>query len=394
MDIEEFANSPVGTLVPLKGHDGRLQQDYDYWAFLPHPLPYELVLSNETHNLVAKASREIGRLQTAIETFPNPAILQSTSLVREAQSTSALEGTYAPLEAVFESEFLPNLEMSSEQREISNYLKAARVGLDFIESAPIRNNLLSDLQSIIVENTRGGQSDRGRVRTSPVIIGDEGKPVEKSRFIPPPAGFELEAGYRAWEEWLNHSHTFSALVTIALAHYQFETLHPYYDGNGRLGRLVISMQLKKFRLLTPPVLNLSAYFNARKESYKDELLAVSKRGDFDRWIQYFSEAIIVQCNSEILRIKKLQEFIKTMEDQIRESESRGLILEIPKTLLETPYFTISSLSKKLGNTYPAVKAAVDRMVTSGHLQELKLKGDRKIYVAFKILHILREDSLT
>lgn len=393
MKYQDFINSPVGTLVPLKGFDSRLQRAYDHWAFIPSLLPYELTLSNETHNLIAQASREIGRLQTALDTFPNPMILQRTSLAREAQSTSALEGTYAPLESVFEGEFLLDSEISSEQREVMNYIRAARVGLGSIENTPIRINLLSHLQSIIVEKTRGGQSDQGVVRTTPVIIGDDSKPVEESRFIPTPPGIELEAGFIAWEEWLGHDHSFASLVTIALGHYQFETLHPYHDGNGRLGRLVISMQLKKFNLLTPPILNLSAYFNARKEEYKDELLEVSKTGNFDRWIQFFAQAVITQSQSEISRIKKLQELIGEMESLIKSSDGRGLVLEIPKTLLGSPYFVIADLAKLLNKSYPAVKTAVEKLVALQIVQEIIIKERKKIFVSPKVMRILQEDSL-
>lgn len=393
MEFEDFTQSPVGSLIPFKGFDPRLQRDYDHWAFIPAHLPYDLTLSNESHNLVAKASREIGRLQTALDAFPNPHILQNTSLAREAQSTSALEGTYAPLESVFEGEFLLESEMTSEQREVLNYIRAAKVGFSSIENTPIRINLLSHLQGLIVEKTRGGRSDQGIVRTTPVIIGDHEKPIEESRFIPPPPGIELETGFVAWEEWVNHSHPFAAFITIALGHYQFETLHPYHDGNGRLGRLVISMQLKKFDLLNPPILNLSAYLNAKKETYKDELLAVSKSGDFDRWIQFFAQAVITQSHSEISRIKKLQQLISEMESQIRASEGRGLVLEIPKTLLGRPYFAIADLAKQLGKSYPAVKTAVEKLVALKIVQEITIKGNKKIFVSTKVIDILQENIL-
>ena len=393
MKYEDFMQSPVGHLIPFKGFDQRLQREYDHWAFIPTQLPYDLTLSNESHNLVAQASREIGRLQTALDAFPNPMILQKTSLAREAQSTSALEGTYAPLESVFEGEFLLDSEMTSEQREVLNYIRAAQVGFNSIENTPIRVNLLSHLQSLIVEKTRGGRSDQGIVRTTPVIIGDHEKPIEESRFIPPPPGVELEAGFLAWEEWINYTHNFAALITIALAHYQFETLHPYHDGNGRLGRLVISMQLKKFELLTPPVLNLSAYLNTKKETYKDELLEVSKSGNFDRWIQFFAQAVITQSNSEISRIKKLQLLISEMESQIRLHDGRGLVLEIPKTLLERPYFVIADLAKQLRKSYPAVKTAVEKLVRLKIVQEITIKGNRKLFVSTNVMDILQEDTL-
>lgn len=391
MNVSDFENSPVGTLIPFKGVDSRLQQEYDHWAFIPSPLPYELTLSNVTHKYVAEASREIGRLQTALDAFPNPTILQRTSLAREAQSTSALEGTYAPLESVFEGEYLLDSEMTREQREVLNYMKAAKIALETIERVPIRVSLLSDLQGLIVDKTKGGQKDKGVIRTTPVIIGNDEEPIEKSRFIPPPPGIELETGMVAWEEWLNHEHGFASLVTIALCHYQFETLHPYHDGNGRVGRLVISMQLKKNGLLLPPILNLSAYLNARKEKYKDELLEVSKTGDFDRWIQFFAQAVISQSQSEIQRIQKLEALVLEMEAQIKANGGRGLVLDIPRVLMSSPYFTITDMANALGNSYPAVKTALEKLVSLDIVREIAIKGNRKLFVSVKTLLILRED---
>jgi Fic family protein len=140
-------------------------------------------------------------------------------------------------------------------------------------------------------------------------------------------------------------------------------------------------------------LNLSAYFNARKEEYKDELLEVSKTGNFDRWIQFFAQAVITQSQSEISRIKKLQELIGEMESLIKSSDGRGLVLEIPKTLLGSPYFVIADLAKLLDKSYPAVKTAVEKLVALQIVQEITIKERKKIFVSPKVMRILQEDSL-
>lgn len=388
MDIASFKKSPIGHLVSISGFDPRLKREFNHWAFVPMALPEDLSLKTETHSLVASASREMGRLQSAFEQLPRPEILLQTSLKREAQSTSALEGTYAPLESIFEGEFLPETETPSDVREILNYIKAANLGIERVKGKPIHINLLSELQGLIVEKTLGGQSSQGQVRTTPVIIGDHNEPVEKARFVPPPAGEILNAGYSDWEKWINAEHPFSHLIMIALSHYQFETLHPYNDGNGRLGRLIISLQFATLDLLNPPILNLSAWFNDHKDEYKDQLLNLSQTGDFDAWVDFFAKAVIEQVKSEIQRIKSLLRFRNEMLTQIKNSGARGMITEMPETILATPYMTIQRIADKHQVSFPAASSAITKLVELGLLREITGKSYGKLFICTKVLDIL------
>lgn len=388
MDIGSFKASPIGHLMPISGYDPRLKREFNHWAFIPSALPDDVSLTTQTHSLVASAFREMGRLQSAFEQLPRPEILIQTSLKREAQSTSALEGTYAPLESIFEGEFLPETETPSDVREILNYIKAANYGIERVSEQPIHINLLSELQGLIVEKTIGGQSSKGQVRTTPVIIGDHNEPVEKARFVPPPAGEILNTGYSDWEKWINAEHPFSHLIMIALSHYQFETLHPYNDGNGRLGRLVISLQFATLDLLNPPILNLSAWFNDRKEEYKDQLLYLSQSGNFDAWIAFFAKAVIEQVNSEIQRIKALIGFRNEMLAQIKSSGARGMITEMPESILAAPYFTIQRIADKHHVSFPAASSAITKLVELGFLREITGKSYGKLFICTKVLDIL------
>jgi Fic family protein len=388
VEISDFETSPVGRLVKIAGFDHRLNAEYDHWAFVPEPLPETLVLTNETHALVARAERSIGRLQEALLRFPNPRMLLQTSLKREAQSTSALEGTYAPLTSIFEGEFVGASNMDSNVREIMNYIEAANRGLRLIKEKPIHMKMLSELQGLIVEKTEGGNSSPGEIRRTPVIIGERAGSVESARFVPPPAGPDLERSYSDWEKWINSTHDFSNLILIALGHYQFETIHPYNDGNGRLGRLIVSLQFVTHELLDPPVLNLSSYFNERKDEYKDQLLSLSQSGDFDTWVQFFMKAVIDQSEIEIVRMGKLLDFVAVMQASIKNSGGRGVITEIPYLLLANPYFTVSSLAEKLKVTYPAAGAAITKLIGLGFLREITIKNSRKLVVCEEIIRIL------
>ena len=257
------------------------------------------------HKLADKASMSVGRLDFAVKRLPDPGLLVRPALRREAQSTSALEGTYATLEEVLEADYVDEVNRRAEVREVLNYVRAAEQALSLVQVKPICVNVIAQLQATLVEGTRGDGWDKGRLRESNVYIGERSKGIEASRFVPPPHGDLLVEGVSDWEKWLHADDDYPLLVKIALAHYQFETLHPFSDGNGRLGRLIVTLQLVTEKALTYPLLNLSPWLEERKDEYKDLLLGVSKTGDFDRWIRFFCEAVHYQAEDGVARIEEL-----------------------------------------------------------------------------------------
>ncbi len=382
----------MGTLLRIAGIDVRRNESYEHFAFVPKPLPDELIFQTGTHNKVAKASILIGRLQEAVRKLPNPAILLQPSLRREAQSTSAIEGTYAPLNAIFQGDFLDDSELKESVREILNYVKAANRALELIKTKPICATVLSELQGILVQNTKGARIDQGKVRSSQVIIGDENKPVAESRFVPPPPGDILTKGFSDWEKWINSESEISPIIKAALGHYQFETLHPYNDGNGRLGRLVISLQFIEAGVLDLPILNLSDWFNLDKELYKNQLLKVSLTGDLDSWIKYFCEAIINQSEIEIKRIDSLVEFRDQLTQELLKRKERGAIFQMAESLIGSPMLTIQELANRHSISYPASNTVVKKLVHMGILRELTGAKYQKLYVCTGVLKILESKS--
>jgi len=331
---------------------------------------------------------EIGRLQECLRRLPRPEILLRPSLAREAKSTSALEGTYAPLQEIFEGDYLQLSQMSAAVREIRNYMEAAHRGLELIKTKPIIINILSELQGILVEGTRGGEINQGEVRTGPVIIGDESKPVNEARFIPPPAGDELSNALSDWEKWINAENDLSPIIKMALGHYQFETLHPFADGNGKVGRLVITLQFVELFLLNPPLLNLSEWFNSDKDKYKDGLLALSQNGNFDRWVSFFCEAIIGQVTIEINRIEKLLEFRDNLLIKLKLVKQRGMVLELPELLIAHPVVSINKVAVDLGVTYRPARLVVLKLVSMGVLREITGRKYRKLYICTEVFNLL------
>ena len=288
MDIDRFTESPVGTLVPIRGFDPRFNEEYAHWAFLPRPLPSEVQLRSDTWAKASEAAVALGRLKEASSRLPNPSVFRTPALRREAVSTSALEGTYAPFEAVLKAEAEPDVPRSPQVREILNYVTAANHAFRWIAERPLSFSMLAEVQDLLVRGTSGERPDTGRRRESIVIIGPQDARVGDARFIPPPADDRLEAGIEKWVEWVINPPRLPVVVECALSHYQFETLHPFSDGNGRIGRLVIVLELMLRGVLDEPVLTVSPWLEERRERYQAELLALSMTGDWDPWVNFFA----------------------------------------------------------------------------------------------------------
>lgn len=371
MQVNDFLNSPVGRLVPVSGHDAYLNRDYRHYAFVPAPLPNDIPLSMGTHKLAHKASMSVGRLDFAVKRLPDPGLLVRPALRREAQSTSALEGTYATLEEVLGADYVDEANRRAEVREVLNYVRAADQALQLIQVKPICLNVIAPLQATLVEGTRGDSWDKGRLRESNVYIGERSKGIEASRFVPPPHGDLLVEGISDWEKWLHADDDYPLLVKIALAHYQFETLHPFSDGNGRLGRLIVTLQLVTDGALTYPVLNLSPWLEERKDEYKDLLLGVSKTGNFDPWIRFFCDAVHHQAEDGVRRIEELLAFQADLRQTLVDAKVRhGVVNAVADSLLGYPIITIPQVAELHKVTYPPAKNAISILVELGALREL------------------------
>lgn len=370
MKVADFEHSPAGRLVPVSGHDANLGRDYNHFAFVPAPLPPEIHLSMKAHQLADRASMSVGRLDFAAKRLPDPGLLIRPALRREAQSTSALEGTFATLEEVLEADYVDEALRRAEVREVLNYVRAAELALDLVQTKPICVNVIAQLQATLVEGTRGDSWDKGRLRESNVYIGERSKGIEASRFVPPPYGDLLIEGMSDWEKWIHAEDDYPLLVKIAMAHYQFETLHPFSDGNGRLGRLIVTLQLVTEGALTYPLLNLSPWLEPRKDEYKALLLGISKTGNFDPWIQFFCEAVHHQAEEGVARIEELLAFQSELGQKLADAKARGVVNAVADSLLGYPIITIPEVAELHHVTYPPAKKAIITLVELGALREM------------------------
>lgn len=388
MDLAAFASSPAGVLVPINGHDARYDEPYEHKAFLPNPLPSRLNLEQETFRDVTMATAAVARLDQAAIRLPNPMLLARPAIRREAVSTSALEGTYAALDEVLEADFLEAAEVSAPVAEVVNYVRAAEMAYEWIKERPITIGMLRQLQKVLVQGTRGDTSDAGNVRSIQVFIGLSAGRVREARFVPPPPGDQLQAGLEAWEAWINADDDFPLIVKMALGHYQFETLHPFNDGNGRLGRLVCVLQLAARGELRVPVLNLSPWLEVRRREYQDHLLEISKTGKFDPWIRFFSEAVRAQAVLAVDRIDALLDWKEHALGRLREANVRGVAARIVEDLIGYPMITPMSASRMYSVSYPAANTAIRRLENLGILQERTGRRYARVFAAKDVLRII------
>lgn len=269
-----------------------------------------------------------------------------------------------------------------------NYVRAAERGLDLIKTKPICLTLVAELQGILVRGTRGDSYDSGQLRTRQVYIGERSEGIEKARFVPPPPGEVLVRGVSEWEKWLNAEDDLALVVKAALGHYQFETLHPFSDGNGRLGRLIVVLQLVQEQVLTYPIINLSHWLEPRKDRYKDLLLQVSGSGDYDDWVQFFCDAVVAQANEMVGRIEKLLAFRLEMLARLRAEKVRGVAVDIVEDLIGYPIITPSEAAARHGVTYPPASSAIKRLESVGVLREVTGGSYGRIYLCGRVWEIL------
>jgi Fic family protein len=272
-------------------------------------------------------------------------------------------------------------------REVLNYVRVAELALDQIADRPISVGLLCELQTVLVHGTAGDTAEAGRIREIQVVIGPEGSRVEDARYVPPPPGDQLVAGFRDWELWLQDS-GIDPVVAVALAHYQFEALHPFNDGNGRLGRLVVILQLIRSGVLHEGLLTISPWLEQRRRQYQDHLLRVSQTGDFDPWVRFMAEAVHTRADAATAQVERLLGFQESMRELARSYPFRGVATQIAHDLIGNPLVTVTSSARTYRVSYQAANNAVLRLVEAGVLREITGRRYGRLFVAQDVLKIV------
>jgi Fic family protein len=339
-----------------------------------------------------EASRAVATLGGVGETIQNPHLIIRPFIRREAVLSSRIEGTQASLSDLLLFEASGSRRPKGDVAEVANYVRAAERGIGLLDKLPISVRFVNELHSVLLRAVRGEDKRPGELRSGPVWIGPSGTPIEDARYVPPPAD-QVRDLLEDWEHFVNDDSGLPPLVQCALMHYQFEAIHPYMDGNGRIGRLLITLFLCAKRILTQPLLYLSAYFERDRQRYYDELFRLSATGDWSAWLGYFLDGVAEQANDALVRsrrLRDLQERYRTLLHELRESGNALLLLD---ELFANPYMTARLAAYLLEITPAGARRILERLVDAGIVDEFRDNWPR-LYVARELLGILEASTAT
>ena len=378
MRMRQLANSECGNLVPI---DGGLQ------AFVPDPLPRELNLSPPLVSLLDRASRAVSRLDGVGETVPNPHLFIQPLIRREAQLSSRIEGTMASLSDVFSYE-AGSRSSAGDVQEVLNYIEALKYGIQALASVPISFKLANQVHERLLAGVRGEHGMAGAFRQIQVYIAAPASSVEYARFIPPPPDM-LRDLFQDWERFANESIDMPPLVKCALMHYQIEAIHPYEDGNGRIGRLMIALFLIASGVLSSPLLYLSAYFERDRQRYYDELLAVSQTCDWERWLRYFLTGALRESRDAAERIRRIRGLQNRFRETIEASRQPISSLRLMESVCASPFVTVRGAADILDMTIAGARRVLERLESAGLIRQVD--GVRPaLYAAYEVLDALEK----
>ena len=379
MNTSDFTTQSPGKLV--KGPAG-------YWAFVPDPLPPKFEFRLETILCLSEAERALGELQGIGQALPDAHLVINPFLRREAILSSRIEGTIARLDQLFLFEAEPSRERSdSDVREVGNYVTAMEYGLKRLSELPVSLRLIRELHEKLLTGVRGQNRRPGEFRKSQNAIGQQGMPVEEARFVPPPVK-EMNSALSDLELYLHSPSRLPLLIRLALFHYQFEAIHPFLDGNGRIGRLLLSLLLCEKGQLTQPLLYLSAYFEKHRETYVDGLLKVSQRGEWVEWIEFFLDAVAEQSRDAVERTHRLLELKQEYRSQLQTARSSALPLQLIDALFESPYMTTARAREVLGVKYLSALNHIRRLQELGILEEVTGQTRYQVFFATGVLRVI------
>ncbi len=388
VDISRFANSPVGYLVDFKGTDPRSGDAYVHKAFVPEPLPDQVDLKRSTVNAIADAMHGLGRLDQALRWIANPMVFIRPAIRREAVNTSALEGTFAAFEDIMGVDMLDHAPVSASVAEVMNFVEAAEEATAWAKERPITRIVVCELQRVLVRGTQGDGPEAGQIRSTPVLIGPKGCTVEQARFVPPPPGDALIAGFADWEAWIERHDDIPLLARVAIGHYQFETLHPVTDGNGRIGRLLSVLQLMRAGVIQHPMLNISPWFYAHRDEYVDHLLNVSVSGSYDPWVQFFCQAIAAESGSAVDRIERAQHWRDSLIAKVREKHIKAAAVhQLANGMIGHPVVSPRWVQQCYGVSYPTANSAIQRLVDLQALREMTGRNYGRLFASTELLAI-------
>ncbi len=377
---EDFeAGAPGRVVRSVQGH----------WTFEPDLLPPAFSPDWATVQRLTEAERALGELGGVGRLLPNPQLLIRPFLSREAVESSRIEGTITRLDQLLLFEADPSeLSIPGDAQEVLNYVRAMEFGVAQVRAGyPFSLMLIRELHRVLLEGVRGGEKRPGEVRDRSVLIGRTGQTYETARFVPP-CHTALQPLLVNLVEFLRGGGGLPVLVQIALAHYQFETIHPFNDGNGRVGRLLVTLMLCERGVLPEPLLYLSGFFEQNRAEYYDGLLNVSRRGAWNEWLAYFAFGVTTQAHDAAARARRLIDLRQDYHHRTAAVVRGRAALRLVDELFASPFLTLRRATETTGVAKKSAQNTIDKMLAAGLIREITGKRRNRVYCADEILRLL------
>lgn len=378
------------TIKPNKPSGRWIKTLAGYRAFHPDPLPSELAWTPRIVGALSDADRLLGRLAGEGRRLPNPHLLIRPFVQREAVFSSRIEGTQSTLGELLAAEAGAAVTRSPEDlREVGNYVAALEHGIARLKTLPLSLRLVRELHKKLMTGVRGGHATPGDFRRSQNWIGPPGSTLTQATYVPPPHE-EMLDHLRAWEKFL-YDETLPPLVQTALMHYQFEAIHPFLDGNGRVGRLLIILLLMQRDVLPLPLLYLSAFFEATRRDYYESLRAVTERGVWEDWLLYFLNGVARQSEDALSRAERINQQLDQWRERVNRTGS-SIALRLLDLLGTNPFITVRKAEAQLDVAYNTAATALQRLAKMKVIQQIGEARRDRVFCARSLLDILEEPA--
>lgn len=361
-----------------------------YKSFKPAPLPPEIITDTRMMDSLASAIRNLNQLDISSQLIPNTDLFVSMYVRKEALISSQIEGTQCTLDDILDPELNTNTNLDA--AEVINYVKAVQFALNRRNDLPLCNRLLREVHAVLMEGVRGEDKNPGEFRRSQNWIGPKGCSLKEARYIPPNVE-DMIVAMSDLEKYMNYSEQYDPLIRAALIHYQFETIHPFLDGNGRIGRLLILLYLMETNLLRKPVIYVSYFMKKNQLEYYDRISEVRRTGNYEQWIIFFLEAVSTAASDAVLSIQQLSNLhdknIALLPKAKRTKDNLRLVFDY---IEQHPIVDIKHTAEALDLSYNTVSSAVKKLVGLGILHETTNSARNRVFTYEEYLRILRKDT--
>lgn len=374
---QKVKNNPSGKTV--KCPEG-------YYAFVPNPLPPPIIWTDNLVRSLSEAESLIAKLSQEGQSLANPLLFIRPFIRREAVLSSRIEGTQTTLVESFQEELQIKPE-TLDNIEVNNYIKALEYGIKRLQKLPLSIRLICEVHEKLMKGVRGNFATPGELRRSQNWIGIPGCNLHNASYIPPPPNLVMQC-LGDLEKFI-HESACPPLITIGLVHQQFEAIHPFLDGNGRVGRLLIILYLIEKKIIPSPILYISAFLESTRTDYYARLGAVNSKGDWNGWLEYFLNGVATQSKDVLIRINKIKALIDSWKSKFS-GKSNYTCQLIIDGLIGNPFITTNSIIKKHKLTFPRAQRAIDKLLEGGVIIQNDNSKRNKVYCSKKILRILDE----